>query len=590
MPKSAPYIPPGSIFYGFRLDNWIAITLESEARYKVAEAWADFFLRWGFLPLKTILTKNHCGILTGFVDEPTGRRETVWSGKDDYEDIYTGLPPAGFYQDFIKMIHKLGFEIALPTYKKGDIHPGQLEIEEWFLNPLRQAVLRGELIQTTEGLQHQTPDLFIRVHEAMLFAELLASGSDKIAAAISTARLVRPLERSITFNTTGSVNGYLVQSAILALRGEEICFYVLRGANGMIRPAFFIRDQVIYKWRKNKSKPWISNACYEASELAMLLRANNFVDTLSEPIGIDNDAEAAKLLEEIKQSILPSEKEPLRGERIITGLKASPGRSVGKVLFGTKGRNPQDFPGSILVAASIKPEDTTFLYYADGIISTGGGILSHAGLIAMQFRKPALIISGKWQADSGGNKVLFYHSLEYHIKQKKFNGFNVCIRTDIHEKEYVLQEGDLLILDALAGNIRVLGQERDVLALHEGFRLYNSANEMLAAIKKEREILNLRGKRLRARHQLENVLRRCSDPITARYAIFEILLNEPATGTGMIHMDKGILLTVLLNNPLLANDARDYLMLIMAELKGSFTETLQKAESNIPSSDCAYEV
>ena len=572
--------------------DWIvgSLALESEARRKVAEAWTDFFLRWGFLPLKNILTKNRSNILTGFVDEPTGRRQTVWSGKGDYEDIYTDLPPAGFYEDFINIIREPGLDIALPAAKEADRHPGQLDLEKGALNPLRQSVTRGELIQPTEGFKPQSSDLFFRVHEAELFAELLAAGSDKIAAAIGMARLVRPLERSITFNTTGSVNGYLVQSAVLALRGEEICFYVLRGADGMIRLAFFIRDQVVYKRRKNKSKPWISNACYEASKLAVLLRANNFVDTLPELIGADDEAEAAQFLNEIKQSILPPEKAPLRGERIVTGLKASPGRSVGKALFGTEGRNPQDFPGSILLAASIRPEDTTFLYYADGIVSTGGGILSHAGLIAMQFHKPALIISGKWRTDSGDQKILIYKSLEYKILQKKINDFNVCIRTDIHEKEYTLREGDLLILDALAGNMRVLGQERDIRALHEGFRLYRGANAMLAAVKKEREILNLRGKRLRARHQLENVLRRCSDPITARYAIFEILLNEPAAETGMIHMDKGILLTVLFNNPALATDARDYLMVIMAELKSSFMETVHKAESDIPSSDCAYEV
>jgi len=252
-----------------------SLALESEARRKVAEAWTDFFLRWGFLPLKDILTKNRSNILTGFVDEPTGRRQTVWAGNDNYEDIYTGLPPAGFYEDFINIIRELGLDIALPAIKEGEKHPGQLEIEEGVLNPLRQSVTRGELIQTSKGFQPQSFHLFVRVHEAELFAELLAAGSNKIVAAIGMVRLVRPLERNITFNTTGSINGFLVQSAVLALRGEHI----------------------------------------------------------------------------------------------VTGLKASPGRSIGKALFGTEGRNPQDFPGSILVAASIRPEDTTFLYYADGIIS-----------------------------------------------------------------------------------------------------------------------------------------------------------------------------------------------------------------------------
>ena len=572
--------------------DWIigSLALESNARKKVAIAWTVFFLNWGFLPLKTILTKNRLGILNGFEDEPTGRRERTWSGKGSYKDIYTGLPPVGFYENFMKIIRKQSLDIAIPTKKEGNTHPGQIEIEEWVLKPLRQAVVRGELIKTTKGLQLQTPDFFIRVHEAELFAELLAAGSDKIAASIGTARLVRQMERSITFNTTGSINGFLVQSAVLALRSEKICFYVLRGANGMIRLAFYIRDQVVYKSCKNKSKDWISNASYEASRLAALLRANDFIDTLPESISGGDKVKAVQFLEEIKQNVLPPEKVPLRGERIVTGMKASPGSSIGKAIFGTEGRNPQDFIGYILVAASIRPKDTTFLYYADGIISTGGGILSHAGLIAMQLGKPSLIISGKWQTDSGGLSILYYHSLEYQIKQKKISVFDVCIRTDIQEKEYALHEGDLLILDALAGNVHVLGQERDVLALHEGFRLYNGANEMLAIIKKKKEILNLRGKRLRALHQLGNVLRRCSNPVTARYAIFEILLNEPAAGTGMIHRDKGILLSVLLNNPLLATNVRDYLMLVMDELKSNFKKSIYKAKRDIPSSDYAYEV
>jgi len=572
--------------------DWIvgSLDLESKAQRKVAEAWTVFFLRWGFIPLKTILTKNRLGILCGFVDGPTGRREKVWSGKGSYEDIYSGFPSVGFYENFMNIIGKQGLEIAIPTNKESNAYPGQLEIEEWVLNPLRQAVVRGEFIKTIEGLQLQTSDLFIRVHEAELFAELLADGSGKMASAVSTAIIVRQMERSITFNTTGSVNGFLVQRAVLALRSEEICFYVLRGANGMIRLAFFIRDQIVYKSRNNKSKAWISNASYEASKLAALLRANDFVDTLPTPIGTSDEAKAVQFLEEIKQSVLPHEKVPLRGERIVIGMKASPGSSVGKAIFGTEGHNPQDFKGSILVAASIRPKDTTFLYYADGIISTGGGILSHAGLIAMQLSKPSLIISGKWQLDSAGRSILYYHSLEYQIKQTKINVFDVCIRNNIYEKEYALREGDLLILDAIAGNVRVLGQERDVLSLHEGFRLYSGSNEMLAVIKKEKEILNLRGKRLRARHQLENVLRRCSDPVTARYAIFEILLNEPAAGTGMIQRDKGILLSVLLNNPLLATDVRVYLMLVMDELKSSLKKSVYKAKRDIPSSDYAYEV
>jgi phosphohistidine swiveling domain-containing protein len=573
--------------------DWIigSLSIESAARQKVAKAWIDFFLRWGFLPLKSILSKNRTGILTGFIDEPTGLRELIWSGKGNYTDIYSKNLPTGFYEKLIKIVNKLNLNIIITGMKEKDKHPpGQLQLENIVLTPVRKAFIRGELIRTNKRLKIQSSNLFMRVHEVELFAELLASGIDKIISGIEIAYLVRPLERCIHFKTTGSINGYLVQKAVLALRGEEICFYVLRGTDGIIYLAVYIRDLVLYKKRKSASNPWISNAIYNTYELAALLRANDFVDSIPESIDFNFEAEVNQFLNKIKNSILSPEQGPLHGERIVTGLKASPGRSIGKAIFGTEGRNPQDLQGYILVAESIKPEDTTYFYYTSGIVSTGGGILSHAGLIAMQFHKPALIISGKWQTDPSGKRVLYYNSLEYKVQHQKIGDFEVCIRTDIQEKEFTLYEGDMLILDALTGSLRVLGQEREILALYEGFRLYREASELLTSIKKEKEILNLRGKRLRARHQLENILRRSANPVTARYAIFEILLNEPVSGTGMIQRDKGKLLLVLLNNSFLKSETRHYLMIIITELENNYNEAIRKAQNNIPTSNSLFEV
>ncbi|MBU0474261.1 MAG: hypothetical protein KKF62_08865 [Bacteroidetes bacterium] len=572
--------------------DWIvgSLALEKEARQKLANAWAKFFLSWGFIPLKTILTKNRTGIIKGFINEPIGQKEIIWDGKGSYEDVFTGLPNSGLFKDLLNIIRQHGFENSISIGKDCSSHPGQIELEECFLTPLRKAIDRGELIQIKEVVKPQSSSYFIRVHEAELFAEILVNGHDKIIATLETACIIRQLERILTFKTTGSINGYQVQKATLTLRNEEICFFILRGIDGIIKLAFYTLDHILFKKRENKHNAWIENVNYNVSELALLLRINNYVDTLSEYIGANDEAETHKFLEEIKQNYQMPEKTPLRGVRILNGLKASPGRTVGKTIFGTEKKSPQDFSGSILVAPSLKPEDASYLYYADGIVSTGGGILSHAGLIAMQFRKPALIISGKWQSDASNQKILIYKSLDYKIIQKQISMFNVCIRTDIQEKEYSLLEGDLVLLDAIAGNIQMLGQGRDVIALNEGFGLYRKSNEMLTTVKMEKEILNLRGKLLRARHQLENVLYRCSDPIVARYGIFEILLNETSHKIGMLHRDKVILLSILLNNKLLADDTRDYLLFIMDELKSNFLEAVRKAENDIPTSNCAYEI
>jgi phosphohistidine swiveling domain-containing protein len=572
--------------------DWVigSLDIEKKARQKVAEAWIEYFLHWGFLPLKSVLTKNRTGILCGYVNGPTGQIEKVWSGEGKYTDIFTGCPPAGFYSNLINVFRGLGLEIPVPSGKESKMHPGQLDIEKRVLSPLRLAIKRGELLLTSDGLKIESPALFTRVHEAEVFAELLTSGLDEIAGAIATARLVRPMERSIKFNTTGDVNGYNVQTAVLGLRGEKISFFVLRGAKEMIRLAFFTRDRVVYKSRSGASARWISNVNYNVIDLAELLKANDFIDTLPKINFASDQQKASVFLDEINHSALPSGKAPLRGDRVVMGLKASPGYTVGKVLFGTEGRNPQDFRGSILVATSIRPEDTTFLYYANGIISTGGGILSHAGLIAMQFRKPALIITGKWQTDANGRDVLILKSIDYKIIHKSVTGYRVSIRTDIQEKEYSVREGDLLILDSRSGNLRILGQDNNILALYEGFRLYNSANEALSIVNGEMDILFLRGRLLRARHQLENVLRRCSDPVIARYAIFEIMLNGPESGINMRSADKFYLLSVLLKNRNSSDEAREYLMQIMIDLGSSFAESVHKAFNDMPSSQYVFEI
>ncbi len=224
--------------------------------------------------------------------------------------IFSKHPNLAVIANFIQIFQDQGFEIVVPSGKESSLHPGQLEIEQRVLDPLRQALVRGELIQTPGGIQLESPSLFMRVHEAEIFAEMLVGGIEKLADGIRTARLVRPMERRIKFNTTGGVNGYIVQNAILGLRGEKISFYVLRGANDMIRLAFFIRDQVVYKRRKNTSSAWISNVSCNSRDLAELLRANNFIDDLPQTNNTRDEQKAINFHEEIEQSVLPPAQAP----------------------------------------------------------------------------------------------------------------------------------------------------------------------------------------------------------------------------------------------------------------------------------------
>jgi phosphohistidine swiveling domain-containing protein len=572
--------------------DWIigSLDLDQLAKEKVAKAWATYFIRWGYIPTARILSDDRLGIVAGNIEEPTSVREVLWDGKGDYRDIYTGRPPASFYSELQDVIKANGISIVTPEVSKIDFSPGQLNIKAWIIDPLREALRRGELIETESGLKAESSELFSRINETEHFANLLIPNSKDLISSIGIAGYVQQLEKILSFNTAGSINGHFVQNAILVLRGDPIKIFVLRSGDNMIRLAFYVHGHVLYKTCKTTTGKCECNAKYDTSEFAGLLRDNNFVDSAYVPNNTNHAKEYSQLLKSIKQSTLPQDRAPLKKERIIRGLKASPGFAVGRVVFSTNKREPEDFLGAILVTASLKPEDTSSLRFTDGIISTGGGILSHAGLIAMQLHKPAVIISGKWRRDPSENKVFIYNSFKYQIENVKIGDFNVAIRTDVQKKRYTLREGDLVIIDAFAGSVRALGQKRAVLTIHEGFKLYRTVNNMLAVTENAASILNLRGKRLRAIHQITKVLEKCKEPTTGRYTIFEIFLNEQSKNKAIAQSDKSIILNILLNNQKLSDDTRNYLNQVVNRLANRLVRSTMAANKYLPKSNNFYEI
>ncbi len=572
--------------------DWIigSLKLDKEAQLKVAEAWAESFIYWGVLPVDQLITKNRTGIIKAMETGPSAKGEVGWSGKGDYSDLFNVTPPTNFFKKLYVILEQLGVE-TLPFLSKDCRRPmGQIRLERLILTSLRKAMAYGAIIPTPDGYQATHTELFQRIYAPDCFTKICASGENAVVSVITMARLAAPLESTLKFRTTGSVNGYEVQYAAFPLKEKNMSLYVLRGAKGIIRLALFAHDEVLFKRRKNTNLPWIPNTSSNVNEFTSLLRNNNYLDPGPEQSVDEEKNEARNFLKSIQEMSMPEKSAPLPGERIITGLKASPGRSVGKVLFNTSGRKPEDFKDAILISPSIKPEDNTFIYNSAGVVSTGGGILSHAGLIAVQFHKPSLIISGQWHQDAGGLHTLFYRTVEYTIKKKKIQGYSVCVRCNIHEPEYHIEEGDLVILDATEGRLQVLGQQRNALALYEGFNMLGKTNEMLSRITSEKDILNLRGKQLRARHQIEKTFKRLSDRALIRYAVYEILVGEKLFTHGPGQGGRYCLLKLLLDNPTIGNDVLNYLHEIITKLVQDYQALFKKAEKYIPSSHYLYEI
>jgi phosphoenolpyruvate synthase/pyruvate phosphate dikinase len=571
--------------------DWVigSLNLGSNTKKKVAKAWAELFTRWAVLPINKLLTKDRLGILQDVLKTPEGEYELVWKGEDEYQDRFTTPISVKFFENIFDTLNIL--DLKIPKFSVENFNQiSQIQLEKKLLNYLREALAEGQIIETDEGFVRAPRDLFQRIHEAYWFSEIISLGGKDFESSVTLAKAIIPLEQTLKFKDTGTLESFKVQTSSLPLAGKNLTVYALRDYKGIIRLGFFVCGNSLYQRRKNKNDPWKTNANLSAIEFMSLLRYNNYNVAGLEPSAESIKEEVQKFHEELQLHKTPVLQPKTPGEKIVNGLRASPGRATGRVLLGVEGRLPEDFNDNIFVAASVSPDENTILFHSAGIVATGGGILSHAGLIATQFNKPAIIISGKWKREEGGSLVLNYKTSEYKVEHKEAKGFNITIYYDLQEQEHQMRDGDLVVLDANEGSLQVLGQERDTIALFEELKSLGRTNENISRVDDVKELLVLRGKKLHIRHQIEKLLKRIADSSLAKYAVKEIMVGNFLVGDKSTPEEKAHLLTIILQNDKIGDLAESYLSQTAIEIENKFTNAYVTAEKNIPLAKYPFEV
>jgi len=571
--------------------DWVigSLNLNSDAKKKISKAWAKMFARWGVLPLNKFLTKDRLGISQDVLNTPQGEYELVWSGDEEYRDQFMIRIPSGFFEKIFNSISNL--KLSIPKFSEENFSQlGQLYLERKLFTYLREALEEGAIVETPEGFVTASEDLFQMVHEACLFAEIISEGKEEFESSVALARAVIPLEQTLKFRDTGTLENFKVQCSSLPLAGDNLNLYVLRDYQGIIRMAFYVHGNSLYQKRNDTSELWKTNAALSVFEFISLLRYNNY-----NVKGLESSAAfISEEIEKVKEELLVHTRPALQirpaGEKIVNGLRASPGRATGRVLLGTEGRLPEDFNDHIFVAASVSPDENTILFHSAGIVATGGGILSHAGLIATQFNKPAIIISGTWERESDGSLILVYKISEYRVKQKVVKGISITFYYDMHEREYEMQDGDLVVLDANEGSLQVLGQERDTIALFEELKSLGRTNQNISGVDDVKELLFLRGKKLHIRYQVEKLLKRTAEPQLAKYAVQEIMTGNFLDGSKSTPEERAHLLRLILDNDKVGNFAENYILQTAVEVENKLIFTCAKAEKNIPLAKYPFEV
>ena len=86
---------------------------------------------------------------------------------------------------------------------------------------------------------------------------------------------------------------------------------------------------------------------------------------------------------------------------VANGLPASPGAASGEIVFSSDEAEKLKSPGRkvILVRVETSPEDIHGMHAAEGILTTRGGMTSHAAVVARGMGKPCVSGAGSLRVD-----------------------------------------------------------------------------------------------------------------------------------------------------------------------------------------------
>ena len=138
------------------------------------------------------------------------------------------------------------------------------------------------------------------------------------------------------------------------------------------------------------------------------------------------------------------------GEIIGTGLPASPGAAVGRVVFSSEAAEEAETNGDpvILVRIETSPEDVGGMAAAEGILTSRGGMTSHAAVVARGWGKPCV---------AGCNDIIINYDT------KSFTNGTVTIKED-----------DWISIDGTRGT--VIEGKKDVVKPKQGDNYYRFMN------------------------------------------------------------------------------------------------------------------
>ncbi|MBQ3834292.1 MAG: hypothetical protein II816_02080, partial [Elusimicrobia bacterium] len=250
--------------------------------------------------------------------------------------------------------------------------------------------------------------------------------SEKEEEFLYNSRLINLLPyNKLNFKTVGYVGDFVAVSGYMKLQNGKYL-----SVKGLINPAT--------KRMKYSTVELVSVSGRESlssDKLLQILQEEGFDVSAQEKV---SKTEQLKIAETLHKNVQVTDSLETRGTPTSSGNATY---VAGRITFN---RDKVD-KNSILVVPYTTPDDVERIKVAKAILTTGGGVLSHAAITTREYGTPSAIIDGTWK--NYGLDILYYLPFGDPLTVD-----GLSIRT-VEEKHKLLKEGSVVLVNGETGHV-----------------------------------------------------------------------------------------------------------------------------------------
>lgn len=262
--------------------------------------------------------------------------------------------------------------------------------------------------------------------------DLLKQININIDETLKQAQLINLLDYSkLYFETEGYIGGLIAVSGVLRLNNKG--WLSIKGT--------------VDKARRRMKCVFVEYVDFEGNR--KILNYNELLDLLKDA-GYSvkqqktrSRSEKEATIKNLKENIIKS-KEAI----YIRGMGVSSGNQDGYTPVQITYDKDNVTENSMWVVSYTTPEDVETIMKAKGLITTGGGMLSHANITARENNKTAILSSGQWK---NGKLEVVYYLIESGVQTQE--GYQT---QKISEHKLLLEEGDVILANGSTGRILLI--------------------------------------------------------------------------------------------------------------------------------------